>query len=188
LPPIKSISLFDNNDHGGPNKKNSVIKFFDNNELNKNQKYSEKPFTFDNEYLPQYPNGPSYIIDILQNVKSTKKIHKKEYLVPNAMFALSCGLFYEGNLEFGKMHGKGTLMLKPVDTSNKKSLEVQRNILYEGNFFQNQVDGKGMLNFQNGQKYIGNFKNGKAHGNGTILDIKGNIIITGIWLEGKYYT
>jgi len=187
LAPIKSISLFDNPDPGQNNGSNG--KFFDNqNDIKEKFKKNEIIETFNTKELPSCPKAPEFKIDILTNVKSTKEIRRKEYLVTNALFTLSCGLFYEGNLEFGKMHGHGILMLNPVNTSNRHSQDVKQNLLYDGLFQENQVNGRGILYFRNGEKYIGNFAKGKAHGNGILFDMDDKIISKGIWLEGKYYS
>jgi len=55
---------------------------------------------------------------------------------------------------------------------------------YEGEFYENQFEGKGVLSFKNGQKYDGEFKNGKKEGHGTMQFQNGNKYI-GSWKEDQ---
>lgn len=188
LPAIKSISLFENAEKNKQNQKKDV--FFENYKhlkkgLHQNPKVSV--FEFDKEQLPEVPKAPEFQIDLLSNVYSNKEIRKKEIKVVDAFFRLSCGLFYEGELSFGKMDGRGMLLLKSIDTSDRSSTQVEKYLLYEGEFQNNQVHGKGLLRFRDGVVYKGTFNKGLAHGNGQIIDQKGEICRNGIWLEGKYY-
>jgi hypothetical protein len=146
----------------------------------------EIKINFDLERLPRVPKGPEYQINLLSNVKSSKAIDKKQHFIESMFFRLPCGLFYEGSLHFGKLQGKGVLLLKSIDISDTDSKEVQQNLLYDGFFYNNEVEGKGILNFQEGVKFIGTFKGGVAHGNGIIQDQQGNQIIKGIWINGQY--
>ena len=68
------------------------------------------------------------------------------------------GYKYEGNWKNGKQHGFGKQSFAHNDEYERLS--------YEG-FFENGVtSGNGTLKWKNGEKYEGNWKNGKEHGFG----------------------
>lgn len=149
---------------------------------------SEKPNKRINlESLPTPPEPPYYPIQILKYIRLDKEIRKKEYFVEDAFFKLPIGLFYEGNLKFGKMDGKGLLMLKSIDASNRASEEVRKNLLFEGQFEKNEVQGRGILRFKEGVYFEGNFRSGMAHGNGVLFDRNRVAIKEGIWINGNYH-
>ena len=141
---------------------------------------------FDRENLPLMPTKPQFKIDLLSKVKCSKAIDRKKHFIENKFFKLPCGLFYEGSLHFGKLQGKGLLLLQSIDVATAESKEVGRNLLYEGFFYNNQVEGRGELNFKGGGKFIGTFKCGVAHGNGVLYDSKGSQVVKGIWINGEY--
>ena len=150
------------------------------------QRPSHREAQFDTSSLPAAPPGPEYVIDMLANVKSSKKIDKKQHMIKDAFFRLPCGLFYEGNLSFGKLQGIGILLLKCIDASDRSSPDVKKSLLYEGCFFNNEVEGKGKLRFRDGKQFVGSFKNGVAHGTGQMLDFEGKLLFEGVWINGKY--
>ena len=43
-----------------------------------------------------------------------------------------------------------------------------------------------MLSYQNGEKYVGFFKNGKKNGFGKIYDKNGKVYKSGYWNNDKY--
>lgn len=136
--------------------------------------------------LPDEPTKPDYLINMLSSVTNKKEIHKKKGYVENTIFKLSSdGLYYDGSLKFGKLSGKGLLLLNMVDTSNMNSPEVKENLLYMGDFDKNYVQGKGVLFFKNNSRFEGSFTNGLAHGSGKLFCSNGEII-QGIWLDGKF--
>ncbi|MCU0847137.1 MAG: hypothetical protein MUD12_04550 [Spirochaetes bacterium] len=49
------------------------------------------------------------------------------------------------------------------------------------------INGHGALTFDNGNKYVGEFKNGKQHGQGTLLSSDGKTIQKGTWLNGVFF-
>lgn len=61
-------------------------------------------------------------------------------------------------------------------------------LYYDGEFKNNQRDGKGIVYFENSDsiKYKGEFKDGKADGKGTLYDKEGNIIYSGKFKNGDY--
>ncbi len=55
---------------------------------------------------------------------------------------------------------------------------------YQGNFRNGKYDGQGVYTFTNGNKYVGEFKNGKSNGQGTLTYADGGKY-TGNWKNGK---
>ena len=138
------------------------------------------------------PEGPRYKIAFLENVPSAKKIHKNEPFVDEVFFRLPCGLFYEGPLRYGKMHGAGALYVasfvadsgQPEFGSGAKSDHV----FYRGEFKHGRVDGQGTLRFSNGDRFEGTFSAGVAHGHGKLVAGAGTgSELKGIWLEGMLH-
>lgn len=194
LPAIQSISILDNPENPDKLHDKPEKRFFPNGELTKKKQISmpeevipEETGAFDLNQLPMPPHAPAYEIDILSRVTRAKEIRKKEHLVPTILFQLACGLFYEGTLKFGKLHGKGALMLQPVDTEDRDSKETRESLLYEGLFAEDKAHGKGVLYFRDGSTYHGNFSEGRAQGNGVFCGADGIVLAKGIWLHGKYY-
>jgi hypothetical protein len=138
--------------------------------------------------LPNCPAKPKYRLDVLRHVTLSKNIQKKEYFVENIFFKLSCGLFYEGSLKFGRLHGEGTLFLEDSLGHLENSQTKKQFKLYQGQFSENRVHGKGLLRFADGSRFEGRFKNGLAHGPGKLY-IQGPevCIIEGTWLEGLFF-
>lgn len=135
--------------------------------------------------LPEFPEEPDYIIDVLNTVKCTKVIRKKEALVDEIYFKIAeDGPFYAGSLRYGKLYGQGALALKMIDLSDLESPEVKKNLLYKGEFNNNVVEGKGTLYFKDGGIFEGTFQNGKAHGIGKLIR-KNKEVISEIWISGK---
>ena len=162
--------------------------FFEESELLlKNKAFnSQERVTKKWDNLPDQPFAPNFEISILKNVENRKAIHKKTASIENMIFRLSNeGLYYDGGLSFGKLTGKGMLLLNMVDTSDENSPEVKKNLLYKGNFENNKVQGKGELFFKNGAKFEGTFQNGVAHGAGKLQRSNGEIL-SGIWIEGNF--
>ena len=56
---------------------------------------------------------------------------------------------------------------------------------YVGNFKNGKRYWKGTYTYANGKKYIGEFKDNKRSGQGTLFADDGSIIFSGIWDEGK---
>ena len=136
--------------------------------------------------LPKCPKSPLYQLENLEYIKSDKEVFKNKPYANNVFFKLPCGLFYEGDLKYGKMSGKGYLMTKCFNLSDKNKEEIDKYLLFEGEFEDNHLNGKGVLYFDNGSKFDGHFKKGIAHGNGRIEDKQGTLVVEGIWLNGAY--
>ena len=65
--------------------------------------------------------------------------------------------------------GKGTLYYK------------DGKIEYEGDFLEGNYDGEGKYIYENGDYYVGEFKNGLCHGKGKEFDKEGKLICEGEW-------
>jgi hypothetical protein len=57
--------------------------------------------------------------------------------------------------------------------------------IYDGDWLMGKRNGKGVCYFSNGQKFEGEFKNGKRHGNGIEYDSEGNILFDGEWIDNE---
>ncbi|WP_353409885.1 C13 family peptidase [Arenicella sp. 4NH20-0111] len=80
-------------------------------------------------------------------------------VAPDAVFP--DGSRYEGELESGMLHGKGTLIYP-----NKTH--------YTGDFVEGQFHGTGELVYATGEKYTGEYKHGQLNGFGHFVDTKEN--------------
>ena len=89
------------------------------------------------------------------------------------MLYLSNGCIYTGYFRQNVYHGQGTF----VWTDNKQ--------VYEGNWVQGKMFGKGKLTSQNGDIYIGEFKYNKRNGKGTLKKGKNGAQIQGVWEDDK---
>lgn len=132
------------------------------------------------------PQEPNYSIRILEHVHSKKFIQKKNPFVEDIFFQMACGLFYEGNLNYGKLHGNGILLLKCINLSESDQIETEKYTLYKGEFEDNFVSGKGQLNFANNIIFEVSFNKGIAHGFGKLMDSKGNVLKEGVWVDGNF--
>ena len=163
----------------------SESNFYDESEIILKNKNPTFPNNKQFDKLPDEPFSPNYQITLLGNIQNKKAIHKKKGLVENMIFKLSDqGLYYDGCLSYGKLTGNGMLLLNMVDTSDLESKEVKENLLYKGAFNDNQVNGKGILYYKNGARFVGTFRNGIAHGSGKLFRSDGDVI-TGIWIGGN---
>ena len=60
------------------------------------------------------------------------------------------------------------------------------NILYEGDYINDKVEGNGKYIDENGECYIGQFKNGLRNGKGIFFSSDGNIKYEGNWIKGEF--
>ena len=74
------------------------------------------------------------------------------------------GSTYKGEVVNDSMEGKG------VFKSSKNQANQQ--LIYSGEFIKGKFNGKGILEFYNGDKYIGDFINGLMHGKGILKYIQ----------------
>ena len=58
--------------------------------------------------------------------------------------------------------------------------------VYDGEFIDNAIYGKGSLQKKNGELYIGEFKDNKMHGKGKLYYKNKKIKYKGIFTNGKY--
>jgi hypothetical protein len=109
-----------------------------------------------------WANGDSYEGAFL-NLKRTGK----------GIYKWIDGGSYEGDFIDGIMTGYG------------KEYDENGELIYEGDFLNNEYDGAGTY-YRNGAKYIGGFKNGVFHGQGKFYDEKGTLKYEGQFKNGKY--
>lgn len=95
-----------------------------------------------------------------------------EGAIPNGFgqMILRSGAVYEGDVAFGRLHGKGTLKLPNGWT-------------FEGDFVQNSIQGSGRICFPDGGEYEGEVAAGYRHGEGVFR--LGEITYQGFWKAGK---
>ena len=58
---------------------------------------------------------------------------------------------------------------------------------YIGEYDEGRKDGFGIFTWSNGRKYVGSWKNGKKHGQGKDLFSDGKTFYEGGWKDGKYH-
>ena len=58
-------------------------------------------------------------------------------------------------------------------------------IEYDGNFLEGKFDGEGKYVYENGDYYIGHFKNGLCHGKGKEYDKNGKLLSEGLWINDE---
>jgi hypothetical protein len=78
---------------------------------------------------------------------------------------------YFGEVENGKRHGSGTLLMPSDD-------------VYVGEFEDGDPSGPGLFDGADGSAFIGMFANGKPNGAGTAIDVAGTIY-QGLFIDGK---
>ena len=100
------------------------------------------------------------------------------------------GLHKGGNASKRKNYGD---LIGPINTiikqlrKNGKRIEYYQNgnKKYEGNFLDDEYEEDGTFYYENGDIYIGKFKNGKKEGDGIIVDSDGNIKEEGTYKNNK---
>ena len=58
--------------------------------------------------------------------------------------------------------------------------------MYEGDYINDKKEGNGKYIWENGEYYIGQFKNGLSHGKGTMYYSNGKIKYEGDWINNKF--
>ena len=61
------------------------------------------------------------------------------------------------------------------------------NIMYDGDWINNKREGNGKYIFENGEYYIGQYKNGLRNGKGTMYYSNGNIKYEGDWINKIHF-
>ena len=80
-------------------------------------------------------------------------------------------IVYKGNFYNNQFHGRGRIKF------------LGEGIEYMGTFNNDKIDGQGVFTYKNGDKYIGQVKNGKIHGIGKI--IKNGVEYRGYFTDGE---
>ena len=82
-------------------------------------------------------------------------------------------VYYIGEFKYGLRNGKGIIYNK------------NRDIIYDGDFVNDNAEGNGKIILEKGEYYIGEFKNGLINGKGIIYNKNGDIIYDGDWLNNE---
>ena len=95
----------------------------------------------------------------------------------NKIERINCGYFIGPAIDYMKMKFK----------RNGEGIEYYKNgnIKYEGYFFDDKYDGGGIYYYENGDRYCGEFKNGKQNGEGCIIYKDGSKTTKGKFLDDK---
>ena len=107
------------------------------------------------------------------------------------------GDVFEGRYENGYLNGKGIFLnskqskyiggFKNMRRWGKGKLATNK-IIYEGDFYNNQIHGKGRIKFlENGIEFLGTFKSNQIHGHG-IFKLKNGEEYEAEIINGKIYT
>ena len=88
----------------------------------------------------------------------------------------------KGELITDKFHYKGDFANNDLEGYGKMKF-LEEGHEYEGYFIANQIEGKGIFKWKNGDKYIGEMKNGKMHGKGKYYYSNGKIF-EGYFING----
>ena len=100
------------------------------------------------------------------------------------------GIHKGGNEDKSKNYGDLIVPINAIINQLKKNGEgieyyENGNKKYEGNFLNDEYEGYGTFFYENGDSYIGYFKNGKKEGSGIIIGPDGNIKEDGIYKDDK---
>lgn len=90
------------------------------------------------------------------------------------------GYVYEGQWKKGVKTGTGKMTISATEHSNSYS------IVLEGEFKNNQLNGKGTYTTSYGYKYVGEFKDGQFHGKGILYEPDGKVYQEGRFENGMY--
>ena len=120
------------------------------------------------DFFSNYSKNAEKTININE---STYKNSKKE----GGKIIYEDGQYYIGEEKNGKRNGKGILYSKDGI------------ILYEGDWLEDQKNGKGKFFMKNTGAYLlGEFKNGKAEGKGKIINKDGIVVLEGYFINNKF--
>lgn len=103
---------------------------------------------------------------------------------------------YEGEIENGKPHGRGKMILKDGSGTydgnwvngaiqGTGTLTSANGDKYVGDFVKAQKMGKGTYTLINGEKYVGDWVNNRRHGKGILYEKAGKVIYSGCFVEDK---
>ena len=120
------------------------------------------------------------IFNFLKNIKQNKinKEKKPEENIKNQeqeknQIVYENGNYYIGETKNGIRHGKGIQYYENGD------------IMYEGNFVNDEPEGEGKSHNENGSYYIGHFKNGMKNGKGIYYYPNGDIMYEGDYIDDE---
>lgn len=134
--------------------------------------------------LPKFPKKPKFEIKALEQICAESQVHKKLALVLGIEILLENGIIFQGSLAFGKLSGVGCLLKEKKGVTGPGEKKF---LLFEGEFKDNQIQGKGVLYFRDGGTFEGGFKEGKAHGYGKLVKNDGTPLVEGVWIDGVFY-
>ena len=67
----------------------------------------------------------------------------------------------------------------------EKIYEKNDKLSFEGDFFNDMMDGNGKLSLSNGNYYVGQFMKGQIHGKGKLYLKDGSIVFECLFINGK---
>ena len=126
----------------------------------------------------QYPNGTSYTGAFKQSLFQGKGLVE----LPNGQ--IKKGIWENGEKVLDELHLEGCVS---GDCSNGagKYYFKDANAVYEGVFQNTLPNGFGICNYENGERYIGQWKDGSYHGMGVLM-LVGGTEVYGWWTDGVY--
>ena len=124
------------------------------------------------------------IFNFIKNIKENNKLNKEKKINSSnkeksankpedkkQRIDYEDGNYYIGEVVRGMRQGKGTQYYENGD------------ILYEGDFVNDEPEGHGKMYYESGQYYIGQFKKGLRHGKGTHYYSNGEIMYEGDYVD-----
>lgn len=103
----------------------------------------------------------------------------------------STGSYYNGQFEFGDIHGYGTMIYDGGSVyegdfyygvmQGQGTIQWPDGIYYHGEFHNDEIEGYGQMVWPDGSMYVGEFQYGQKHGYGTFTFPDGS------YYEGEYY-
>ena len=163
-----------------------TLSVFSQNSIVKDAKNSAYTFT-SKTALPRLPRPKRFTIILALDLKLKTNLDKKKSFVKSSTLELENGLFYRGDLKFGKISGSGSLFFRKKGEgeglAKEEIVETEKEmILYEGGFLENKMEGRGKLFFDGHGSFEGTFKENRAHGFGKLEGA--DLLVEGIWING----
>ena len=125
--------------------------------------------------LPYYKQEEEDLINNSQNKKEESLVNQEDFInVDQSGKEKYLGPLgeYEGDFKDFKFHGKGKLNTNVSELDQEVFNPITKNFhdqkfVYEGDFVDGNMEGKGIITFQDKSKYNGTFKDNKIEGFGT---------------------
>lgn len=116
----------------------------------------------------------------LVKIELNKIVVKGKYI--DGKYIYENGKYYEGEL------GEYIELNKDIKIPHGEGIKFYKNgnAKYYGTFFNGKYHGNGKLVYENGDYYIGQFRNGLIHGEGKEYYFDGNILYDGDWTNNEY--